>query len=445
MDGDGSAGGDGGSRGRCPRCDLCGAVVRVRGIDRVNVLCSGCLGANLPFVGLVSETDFRGALRDYREGLGSRASDFQDLRLDPYDDEVREALEGVSTAARDCAYVGGDRIFERLRGLASKGGCSLSLLCHNIRSAKGPSLELLDGELRRWGIHWDVIGLVETWLDEESEKALTLKGFQAVCASRKKKAGGGVALLLRDGLVYRERPDLGSFIEGVFESVFAEIVNGAGKRNEVVGAVYRPPAGEFDRFSQELSRVTKAIGQLDGYIMGDFNVDLLRSGQAGPSPDLLGEFMAEGFYPLISLPSRITDHSATLIDNIWTNNVQARVASGLVTVRLSDHLPVFSFIGGVREASPKVDNKPRKRLLNAGRISRFAEELQSWSFDIQHSLGPEGNIARFRNGFGDLYNQAFPWVESKKNRKDIEKPWLDNEEFKLLVAEKGELYSLKLD
>ena len=35
---------------------------------------------------------------------------------------------------------------------------------------------------------------------------------------------GGVALLIRDGLTYRARPDLGTFDEDVFESVFVEIV-----------------------------------------------------------------------------------------------------------------------------------------------------------------------------------------------------------------------------
>ena len=44
---------------------------------------------------------------------------------------------------------------------------------------------------------------------------------------------GGVAVLLRDGLTYRERPDLGTFDEGVFESVFVEIVRGGGRRNDI--------------------------------------------------------------------------------------------------------------------------------------------------------------------------------------------------------------------
>ena len=163
----------------------------MRGVGQGGVLCSICLGDNLPFVGIVSETDFRGALRDYREGLGSRASVFQNLRLDPYDDDLRRALGGAGRAVGSCTYLGGDRISERLRGLATRRGCALSLVFHNIRSAKGPGLEMLDGELRRWGVKWDIVGLAETWLDEESEKALTMRGYQAVCASRKKKAGGG--------------------------------------------------------------------------------------------------------------------------------------------------------------------------------------------------------------------------------------------------------------
>ena len=433
-----------GARGRCPRCDLCGAVVRVRGVGDSNVLCSRCLGENLPFVGILSESDFRGALRDYREGLGARASDFQDLRLDPYDDEIREALGGAGNAVGTCAYLGGDRMAECLRSFATKSGCGLSLLCHNIRSAKGPGLELLDAELRRWGIQWDIVGLVETWLDAESEKALTMKGFQAVCASRKTRVGGGVALLVRDGIIYRERPDLSTFVEGVFESVFIEVIKGGVNKNEVVGAVYRPPGGDLSCFNQEIKGIMNRIGRMSGYIMGDFNVNLLDNNASGGIPDTLGEFMSGGFYPLISLPSRITDSTATLIDNVWTNNLVAPIISGLVTVRLSDHLPVFCFVGGARDVGPRVGIGGKKRLVNERRISGFAEDLKGWCFDVQQTLGVNGNIARFRNGFSDLYNQAFPWVERKAKKKDLEKPWLDDDDFKALVAEKGELYSQKM-
>ena len=104
MDGDGS----GVARGRrCPRCDICGRAVRVRGLGMVGVWCAGCVGDALPFVGLVAEGEYRGALREYREGLGSRAAEFQGLRLDPYDEEMRGALGGAGLALGGCAYTGG--------------------------------------------------------------------------------------------------------------------------------------------------------------------------------------------------------------------------------------------------------------------------------------------------------------------------------------------------
>ena len=78
----------------------------------------------------------------------------------------------------------------------------------------------------------------------------------------------------------------------------------------------------------------------------DFNADLLKLSTPVPTSDFMGEFTFGGFYPLISLPTRLTDTTATLIDNIWTNNVSAKIGSGLVTVRVSDHLPVFAFVGG---------------------------------------------------------------------------------------------------
>ena len=41
--------------GRCPRCEVCGRVVRVRGVGREGVWCAGCMGGALPFVGLLGE------------------------------------------------------------------------------------------------------------------------------------------------------------------------------------------------------------------------------------------------------------------------------------------------------------------------------------------------------------------------------------------------------
>lgn len=51
------------------------------------------------------------------------------------------------------------------------------------------------------------------------------------------------------------------------------------------------------------------------FILGDYNIDLLSSG----SSDFLNTVSSCGFYYTITRPTRITDHSASLIDNILTN------------------------------------------------------------------------------------------------------------------------------
>ena len=71
-----------------------------------------------------------------------------------------------------------------------EGGCSLSLLFHNVRSAKGGNLELLEAEMKRWKVAWDVVGVAETWLDAESEAGASLEGYGVVYASQKNKGGG---------------------------------------------------------------------------------------------------------------------------------------------------------------------------------------------------------------------------------------------------------------
>ena len=51
--------------------------------------------------------------------------------------------------------------------------------------------------------------------------------------------------------------------------------------------------------------------------MGDFKIDLLKS----ESCDFSNKFIEQlftSFYPLVTKPTRITSHSATPIDNIFT-------------------------------------------------------------------------------------------------------------------------------
>ena len=52
--------------------------------------------------------------------------------------------------------------------------------------------------------------------------------------------------------------------------------------------------------------------------------------------------MSSGFHPKITLPTRITDTSNTLIDNILTNVYDDKHVSGILINKISDHQPIFT-------------------------------------------------------------------------------------------------------
>ena len=122
------------------------------------------------------------------------------------------------------------------------------------------------------------------------------RGFAVVCASRK-ESGEGVVLFIRDGLMYRERPDLGMFTKGVFASVFFEIIKGRGQRNDIIEVVYRPPGAGLEEFNNEMAGVLAKMRGVSGYTIGDFNLDLIKMGTHGAKIRLFGELHSRWVLP----------------------------------------------------------------------------------------------------------------------------------------------------
>ena len=54
-------------------------------------------------------------------------------------------------------------------------------------------------------------------------------------------------------------------------------------------------------------------------LMGDFNLDLIKIDKHNQTKDFIHSLYTKAFYPTISKPTRVTEHSATLLDNIITN------------------------------------------------------------------------------------------------------------------------------
>ena len=63
--------------------------------------------------------------------------------------------------------------------------------------------------------------------------------------------------------------------------------------------------------------------------------------------EFLDSLASNLFIPLILQPIRITSHSNTLIDNIFSNVIDPDIISGNLTATISDHLPQFAIISNM--------------------------------------------------------------------------------------------------
>ena len=75
--------------------------------------------------------------------------------------------------------------------------------------------------------------------------------------------------------------------------------------------------------------------------MGDFNIDLLKYETSTDSTTCLYSMYTNSLLPYISTPTRVTAHSKTLINNIFSNNIEDGLISGNITTTITDHYAQF--------------------------------------------------------------------------------------------------------
>ena len=121
------------------------------------------------------------------------------------------------------------------------------------------------------------------------------------------------------------------------------------KKNVICGIFYRQHNSPeifqsyFDETIEKLASSGKHI-----VIMGDFNIDLLKCASSTYSHDFLTSLQSCFLIPTIDKPTRVRSTSATLIDNIFINNLDQVVASGNIISDISDHFSQFCILKSMK-------------------------------------------------------------------------------------------------
>ena len=193
-------------------------------------------------------------------------------------------------------------------------------------------------------LHFNAICISETSQPNESDfvRNVNINNYCKLYTTETLTGKGGVAIYIKDNLETIERNDL-KIKDVEYETVWVEIKNKR-EKNILIGCIYRHPhMNNMDDFinymEKTLSKINKENKEV--YITGDFNIDLLKYEMVPKYQDFYNMMASNGYLPQITMPTRLTDTTMSIIDNIYTNTFTEDIFSGNIILQVADHLLQF--------------------------------------------------------------------------------------------------------
>ena len=159
--------------------------------------------------------------------------------------------------------------------------------------------------------------------------------------------------------LYKPRKDLLFYSHKKIELVFIELLI-PNKQNYLIRMVYKHPVIQHIKFNDAC--ITSLLNKLKTenkatIVAGEFNLNMMKYTQVRGAHQFLETLLSDNFIPQITLPTRVTKNSVTLIDNIFSDNHDHKCISGNTTTSISDHLPQVLIIGNLKQTPLRRDVK----------------------------------------------------------------------------------------
>ena len=264
--------------------------------------------------------------------------------------------------------------------------------------------------------------------------------------SRISGRGGGLAIYVNkrvcdDSSLEIYDPDLGKIVGALeFEYLILKIHKCKGhSQTQIISNIYRSPSKRptkfIEQFSSFLNRLNTRHGKKNIHISGDFNINLIKYDTNSAAKDLIDRTSEAGFLQTVSRPTRITSHSATLIDHVYTNRLEQILSCNVLTIDVSDHLGTVTIVSlGNRDTAkrPKRLSTPENLHIRSFTMAselKFVEliALEDWDGVYSSDLNASQKCQAFINTYMKHYNDAFPIKSSlnrRKNERKCPKPWI---------------------
>ena len=144
------------------------------------------------------------------------------------------------------------------------------------------------------------------------------------------------------------------------------------------------------------------------------------------------------------MPTRLSDNSNTLIDNIFTNNICKPHESGILVTPISDHLMQFCIFKGNYEASNDLPKYIEVETINSKSINNFKCALSKSDvfakLDKSPNANPDSNYNILATALTDAKVKQLPPKNKKFNeKKHFHQKWMTDELLQLVIR-KNTLY-----
>ena len=161
------------------------------------------------------------------------------------------------------------------------------------------------------------------------------------------------------------------------------------------------------------------------FVMGDFNINLLSYEAHSETNEFINTMVSHYSLPYILHPTRVTDHSSTVIDNIFSNVTDYETVSGNIINQIADHFAQFMLVKRINinyknTTFYQYDYSNFKK-------ENFIEDISNINWETLHDSNEEIN-----NKFAYFYDQVSTCVKlhaplekvSPKKLSFKNKPWI---------------------
>ena len=279
------------------------------GASKVDYICNNCLQNILPFQNL----------NDH---------EFDELHLPHILPKQIQCIINSFDIHSSTNYIQAANIDKNLFGKTS-----ISVIHLNIRSLV-KNLFKLEELLNELPITPEIIAVTETWLDSNRVNCIQLTdyNFLHVDSPNTKCDGsglvGGVGLYVKKSLNVVQCDKYKLEMTGC-ENIWIEIAMEKDKQC-IFGVIYKHPKTNISHFQENLTKSIELLNKTKKkyYIYGDMNMNFLIASSNSAIKSYFDNICSLGCMSVVQNPTRVTCSSATLIDHVYTNDIQSNCKQG---------------------------------------------------------------------------------------------------------------------